>query len=266
MPNFIHAKKPGIATLVAVTIVMFTSLLVGLAVSQRAGSGIRRSTYTGQTDQAFACATSGVESALLCITNEEKAGRDPATCAQTDIDLTSCKYKYTVRKLTDDAVNIDLLEKDSVQQLDVSGRSNITLEFGINNADDSNPGLEVSYIYKNGSAYEMKKFAYLCPIGGASKTHNSMSGFDSLPVSSSKCSKTITLDNKSPAIVRIRPYFADINLKVSGLGTTNMQGYSVSSSGTAGTVTRNVEVLRMSPQLPAIFDYVLYSEEGSITK
>ena len=266
--NPLNQKKPGVATLAAVTIVMFTSLLVGLAVSQRAGSGIRRSTYTGQTDQAFSCATSGVEDALLCVTNEEKAGGDPTSCSASNTPLSSCSYSYTVSNLVDTTLTIDLLEKDTVQQFNVSGDSTVNVTWGVNSSGGEKPGIEISYIYKNGTDYEMKKSAYICNGITSTSDHSpSPTGFSSSTAISEKCSETITLGAaNSPAVLRIRPFFSDISLSTSGLSGSNSQGYKIASQGTAGTVTRNIEVLRMNPQLPAIFDYVLYSEDGSITK
>ena len=247
---------------------MFTSLLVGLAVSQRAGSGIRRSTYTGQTDQAFSCATSGVEDALLCVTDKEKAGQDPTTCVKPPQDLTSCSYSYTVSSLTDTSITIDLLEKDSVQQFNVAGDASVKVTWGVNSSGGEKPGIEISYVYKNGTAFEMKKSAYICNgIPNTSDHSPTPTGFTSSTAVSEKCSQTITLGStNSPAVLRIRPFFSDVSLTVGGLSGSNSQGYKINSQGTAGTVTRNIEVLRMNPQLPAIFDYVLYSEEGSITK
>jgi hypothetical protein len=42
------------------------------------------------------------------------------------------------------------------------------------------------------------------------------------------------------------------------------QGVKITSVGTAGTSTRKVEIIRLHPAPPEIFDFLLYSDESLV--
>ena len=85
------------------------------------------------------------------------------------------------------------------------------------------------------------------------------------------CSKTISTPSSiKPQYLRIKPFFNNVvDLTVSGVSPNNLptQIYEINSvAKTELGITRRVQVTRTAlPALPAVFDYVLYSE-GDIVK
>lgn len=270
--------KSGQATLLAILIISAVAIVTAVGVATRQNIGVRRTTYTSQTDQAFGCANSGVDKAMLCIKEAEEGGDDPILdCVENDVALQDedsveiCKYSYTVSNLVPEAGKISLakLPRDAVQQFAADPGSNLTIEFAKFSDDLPDVGLEVTVAYEETSGNTgVEKVLEYC--GTAPQT---ASGFNELtPDATTKsCTFNVNLSDigvpsGAETIVRIRPYYGSVTLAVSGLPESVSQGYLISSHGVSGTVQRNIEVMRMNPQLPAIFDYVLYSEEGSITK
>lgn len=280
LPNFFKSfnYKSGQATLLAILIISAVAIVTAVGVATRQNIGVRRTTYTSQTDQAFGCANSGVDKAMLCIKNAEEAGDDPlTTCGEADVALQDedsaeiCKYTYTVSDLLPDGGSISLakLPRDAVQQFAAVPNSTLKIEFSKFSDDLPDVGLEVTVAYQeSGGNTGVEKVLKYC-----GEAPNTTSGFDeeTPDATTNVCSFDMSLSSMGiPAgaetIVRIRPYYGSVVLDVSGLPDGVSQGYLISSHGVSGTVQRNIEVMRMNPQLPAIFDYVLYSEEGSITK
>ncbi len=264
--------KKGQTTLLMVLMVMVVSLGVGLAVSQRTATNIRKTTNVKQTDQAFSCAQSAVEVALKCIKDKESSSQDPTSCSASNQyisgDTTNCNYSYTVEnyKASSGSLEFKLLPKDAVQQLKTTGVDSLTVKWKPLDSS-STSGVEVTEAYKTSSSnYSMEKNFFWCGSSPANIT-----GFTEINANGSGyCEKTISLNGGAlESLVRIRSYGGDINLTVSSSDNdfnNIVQGYLITSSGRAGQVERTVKVARMNPQLPAVFDYVLYSEEGSITK
>ena len=87
-------------------------------------------------------------------------------------------------------------------------------------------------------------------------------------VTGNTCSASILLPSgTNPIILRIKPFHSAVNLKVSGSPDLPTQIYEINSvAKTDLGITRRVQVTRTAlPALPAVFDYVLYSE-GDIVK
>ena len=272
LPKVKRSHYNGQATLLAILIATAVAVVTAVGVSTRQNSSFRRTTYTTQTDQSFSCANSGVDAALLCITEQEKSGETNITtimnaCKQSSPKVVadgSCSYTTEIFSLLT-GFTINPITPGQVQQINTSNQSSVELIWQDADADSSTlPALEVTYAYNNGGNYEMKKFAIRClpsTYGGAN-----LVGFEDTYLNSGVCTKTFTLSPvSSESIVRIKPLFSNASVKVNISGS-NSQGYSILSHGKAGNAVRNIEVLRMNPQLPALFDYVLYSEEGDIKK
>jgi Tfp pilus assembly protein PilX len=262
--------QSGATTLVIVIGIMSLSLAIGLAVASRSFTGIRRTTYVSQTDQAYSCANSAVEIALNAIKQAEANSSTPSTTASDTINGV-CNYSY---RLTDIINNVEIknLKANDVQQLIMTGDNSVSITWGqVSGTAEPYHGLEVTYAYLQSGNYNMQKYAYYCgdilPVNPDDSSPN-ISGFTNTGDTDGDGRCTVTL-NLSPisnqSIIRIKPYFADAYVNVTGLPSSR-QGYRITASGTAGRVTRNITVQRMNPQLPGLFDYVLYSETGSIQK
>lgn len=269
----VSSKFNGQATLLAILIATAVAVVTAVGVTSRQNSSIRRSTYTAQTDQAFSCANSAVDVALLCISNAEQSGNNPlSSCASNNASLSAsnCTYSYTVSSITGGTINISTLPKDSVQQFNTSGTTSIDVRWRKSSSDASvpQPAIELTYAYQSGTNYNMDKVAW--SYNGAFPSGVSTEGFTSVSnISGGFATTTYNFPGgaSNPSLVRIKPLFSDAELTVTINGASvPAQGYRITTQGVAGGTVRNIEVLRMNPQLPAIFDYVLYSEEGSITK
>ena len=289
--------QKGQTTLLIVLMVMAVALGIGVAVSQRSTTNLRGGTFTNQTDQAFSCANSGVEDALLCVKTEETAGNPlPGACATATETLYDdgtnvasatnnpvCGYKYDVAELRADStivsgksvLSFKKLPKDSVQQFITTGMDQIQI-YWANFHDITNPAaIEITHAYYDGTEYKMEKWAYTCPSAIADVTGFELKGLVDTDIDADTNDDScdtglINIISSAESIVRVRSYIDDISFSIlspsSGGFDSIVQGYQIDSQGTAGTVQRNIQVYRMNPQLPPIFDYVLYSEEGSITK
>jgi hypothetical protein len=88
-----------------------------------------------------------------------------------------------------------------------------------------------------------------------------------------KCAATITVPTLPSLgnleVLRLKPFWKSTTINVSGVNGTPLpaQTYDITSTATTDSgLTRKVQVSRDAlPQLPAIFDYVLYSG-GDIIK
>ncbi len=80
------------------------------------------------------------------------------------------------------------------------------------------------------------------------------------------CAATFTLPASNAQIIRIKPFWNGTTINVSG-ASLPVQTYDITSTATTDSgLSRKVQVSRDAlPQLPAIFDYVLYSG-GDIIK
>ena len=264
---FIQLKfsSKGQATLLAILIATAVAVVTAVGVTSRQNSSVRRSTYTAQTDQAFSCANSSVDSALLCIATAEKNGSSPLSCVESNTVLSdsNCTYSYTVSNLNDATIKLSTLTKDSVQQFNTSNNNSATFRWRKIQSSGDNPALEITQAYEQSGNYNMQKTAVRC---GSVPSGVSVDGFSSAtPDGSGYCTLNYPLTLSSNSLVRVKPLFAgaEVNFTISN---AQNQGYKITAQGVAGGTVRNIEVLRMNPQLPSIFDYVLYSEEGSITK
>ena len=260
----------GQATLLAILIATAVAVVTAVGVTSRQNSSVRRSTYTAQTDQAFSCANSAVDVALACITNVEKSGGSPLTncttaATGTALSGSNCTFNYTVSNLTDSTINISTLTKDSVQQFNTSGNSTALVRWRKIQSSADNSALELTFAFENpAGTFSMQKTAVSC---GTPPSGISISGFGSplTPDGNGYCTLSYGITNFPNSIVRVKPLFSSVELTFT-LSNPQNQGYKINATGVAGGTVRNIEVLRMNPQLPSIFDYVLYSEEGSITK
>lgn len=151
------------------------------------------------------------------------------------------------------------------------------------------PALEITIIYKNVSGtYQIAKGAY-DPDGG--RSNNFLGSVESVgnyvPPSNLAFKKDLDLCNAPFSLpctggvfsngvtlyaARLRLLYNDEPQLLGAQPTNNVdtfptQGKIISSSGTAGNVTRKVQVFESYPYLPGVFDYVLFNgSNNSISK
>lgn len=254
--NVFYNRNSGQATLVVVILVMIISLAVGVASSNRAISNIRRATYTSQGDQALHCAESGAEEGLNRINEQEEQGGSPLGSYEDALEdsegVSICAYRYTVSDFSGTVLTYPLVKSDDVQEINLEGYTGtLNIYFG----SDNTASLEITFIKGTSAPYSVEKFTYNCTEPRDNNFDDgSSAGGMTLPCGTD--SFTFSSDYK---IARVRPLYADTKIVAEFSNSSPSQGYLIDSTGTAGIAERKVQVIRSRPQLPAVFDYSIFS-------
>lgn len=264
-------RQAGQTTLVTIIVVMVVSLAIGVAASQRAVSHIRQTTHTGQSEQAYHCAEAGAELALQEITDDSftlfgdiDGGVSGSGTLTDDVPGgsgdTVCSYQYTIAELVQDSALTDSVKQDDVLQVwleDYTGR--VTVYFG-NEGVNHDVSLEVTEVTgSDPTDYTMEKFAYYCNTPQGNDFTRAWEGSSPHLSEGYPCVVPGLDYSDNGQLLRLRPLYADVNFLIEFSDTPPSQGYLIRSTGTAGLAKRTLEVTRSKPQLPAIFDYTIYS-------
>ncbi len=263
-------------TLILMLIVTVVSLTIGVAISSRAVSTLKQTSYTAQAGKAQKFADAGVEEAL---------GTDDLSTilgAHTiDVDGDgNPDTTYTVAE-SGNAESVELqLGKDESYQLDLTSTS-LT-------------GLEVRWSLKGGNKDAIITYSVIHKDSsgnvtiqqkGASDPTESGADLCNLPLNSSDpvvsftdpdYDYKITISGLSvnpvageELYIRVRPLCQDnVDTKITALPTgvdLPNQGYKITSTGTYGEAEWTAEVTKMNPALPSIFDFAIFSNT-SLTK
>ena len=251
-------KKSGQTALILVVVTMVTVLGIGVASSTQSNLDLKNTVYSSQSEQALACAEAGAEFGLAQISSQDadlSGDWDPTSTnggSATDQNIANqeCLYSYTITKPTG-TINIPKLEQNMTQELKYSSSSNTNITFTVTAIDvDANhrgeAGLAV-YLYKkdgsNNTSVE-RKFYYL---------GNGSTPDDFIDVNSG----TFNIDVSSQVkAIRIRAINSDLSINI-GNNYPTPTHYFISSTGTAGVVSRTIQVYRFFSQLPGVFDEVI---------
>ncbi|PIS23049.1 hypothetical protein COT49_02140 [candidate division WWE3 bacterium CG08_land_8_20_14_0_20_40_13] len=265
-------KRSGQATLVLVVTVMVVSLAVGVASARRAVSGIRRSTYSQQADQAYSCAEAGAEQGISETTNNGSSsigGPYGPTNLDSEGGNSICSYTYTISDAKENenggcTYSMDTeVQKDDVFEVNLKGyNGNFAIYWGSSN----DASLEVTLIKGSSPPYDVEKSAFYCdtapsPSGGFE------AGNQNSPLSGYHCYTNSFNIGGNYQIARIRPLFESANIKAffNDCGSVPVQGFKIISEGLAGEAKRRLQVKVTNPQLSSIFDFVMFSG-GDISK
>lgn len=269
---FLHLSKvmKSGQILVLVLLVVVVALAVGLSVASRNLTNLRTSTQSEQSQRAFSAAEGGIEDILSKITSPAIAD-DPnlATTGHTEqVTVGALTANITVKSPSNEYSDSVVL--GNVAQVDVSpgaASSAINVEWAKKGgSEEANPAsIEITVV--NSSFIQRRTFW----TGGATGE----SYTDGISHNPSGCSsldyaKCVQIGIQAgDQLVRIKPFWYDTSVRVKGVGAYSIpqQTYTIESVAKTDTgVTRRVQVNRTKkPQVPAAFDYVLYSE-NSITK
>ena len=256
--------------LILVLLIVVVSLAVGLSVASRNLTNLRISTQTQESQRAFSAAERGVEDVLSRLNTIALASQvlNPAgldvPVAVGDISATvNVKgrnvYETTVPLGEVAQVNLDGYQGTVTVEWPTS--PHVSLELTLVCASPSNClGGVIS------DSYSQNRYAYQGP---GAPSGDQTGSWQNCAVSGSTCSATILniLSATNTKILRIKPFHSAVSLKVSGSPDLPTQIYEINSvAKTDIGITRRVQVTRTAlPALPAVFDYVLYSE-GDIVK
>ena len=261
--------------LILVLLAIVVVLAVGLSVASRNITNLRTATQSEQSQRAFGAAEGGVEYELAKLDGlKDTIALNGTFTEPGGVDVGDQKAQVTVtgsRKFEDtiplgNVGQIDLGNADSGKQVKIEwANSNKENEW----SGDGPASVEITQVY--GTSFYSQKRYFAAGIDARSNENvKSVSGDATLSNCPGfndtgeykKCKMVTTL--AQARILRIKPFWADTTVRVSGESGFNLpiQTYDVTSTATTDIgVTRRVQVTKTAlPQLPAVFDYVLYSE------
>lgn len=269
-------KKPG-QILILVLLIIVVALAVGLSVAARNITNLRTSAQTEQSQRAFTAAEGGVEEVLSKISKVAEDLRvgsgatsncsvsgvgGEANCSVTVGDINA---NVTVKSNSNFQSTIEL---GNVGQIDLAGATgNVQINWAKSgDALETPPAtIAVTQYVKSGAVYSQDRKLFQGEFGarpGESGTFDNP-GSCTPATGYQKCA-VVTLQANA-VMLRIRPFWTRASVNVSG--NLQTQVYEISSvAKTDSGITRRVQVSRTAlPQLPAVFDYVLFSS-GDIAK
>lgn len=261
-------KRRSGQILILVLLVVVVALAVGLSVASRNITNIRTSTQTEQSQRAFSAAEGGVEDVLSRL--QSVASGIPVGGQTTVIvHVGSLTATVTVAK----SILPQVTEEGNVAQFDLAGATGtkVQIEWALTtgpNADTGEPASIEATLINGPAPYSLIRRAWSGISGRSESGFSTTTNVDC--TSSSGYSHCVRMDlGASPTILRIRPFWNRTTVQISAVspGTIPDQSYQITStSNTQAGITRKVNVTRsVLPQLPASFDYALFSE-GDIVK
>jgi len=253
-------KRRSGQTLIIVMVIMVISLSVGLAVSTRATSSLRRVTQTYQSAQALSFAESGLETALAVADLSTHMGDHDMGDIDEDGVATDCSYTVSLAGSTGNFVSF--LNRDLVQQVNlVAGSGSGTVYWSADSEEDA--AMVITLLYLDGTDYKIIKYAV--DPNASRRVNNGFavpsigsSSYDGVTYSYGQTFATPV--GKTPVALRIRSMYntGAISFWVSAANLPG-QGYRITSTGKKGSSIRKAEVSVGQPAAPSMFDYVLFS-------
>lgn len=267
--------------LILVLLIVVVALAVGLSVASRNITNLRTSAQTEQSQRAFTAAEGGVEdvlSKLSQVANYIQTGSGPPSgCSSGGANQASCNVSVgsltATVKVSSQSNYQSVIDLGNVGQVDLgtSPSGSVTIYWGKKNggiADPlENPPATIAVTQYGGTTCGTAPTAACRKVfqGGPGRSESGPETFDSpgacSPTPYSNCA-VVPLQSGA-TLMRIRPFWVKATVLVSG-GNIPVQTFDiVSEAKTAAGVTRKVQVQRTAlPQLPAVFDYVLYSSDS----
>ena len=255
--------------LILVLLIVVVALAVGLSVASRNITNLRTATQTDQSQRAFTAAEGGVENVLSNL-GSYASNPNITTGIAANVPVGDLSANVNVQGFTIYESTIDL---GNVAQIDLAGvnSGSVQIDWARGSAETTGDGpasIEVAQFYGNPLNQERWYLQGQPGTRGGNEVINSNpSGFSLGCSPASGFAKCVLIDAKANAkILRIKPFFASTTVRVSGPNLPVQTYDIISEVHTQAGITRKVQVSRTAlPQLPAIFDYVLYSE-GNIIK
>src|SRR3989344_8222116 len=282
--------------LILVLLIVVVSLAVGLSVASRNLTNLRISTQTEESQRAFSAAEGGVEDVLsrLNAISLEPAVLDPAGYTLPsirvgdEIDATvnvKCRNVYETTVPLGEVAQITLINPGppesyysgtlSVEWLK-TGEEEAAIELTLICDTSTNAANCLSTTAdQKSTTYSQNRFAFMSnAISGLTGFRDCVTASPAPPCSGAtapyqyKISLDLTNANNKARILRIKPFYKPVSVLISGSANplpTQINEIIFQAKRKLG-ITRKVQVTRTAlPALPAIFDYVLYSE-GDIVK
>jgi len=269
-------------TLIFVLLIMVIALGVGISISSRTISTVRRTTNIDSSSRALAAAEAGVESYLSKSVSTLDTLAGAAGCTSQ-----STPQNYTVAGTDGISTTAEVvigrygcvtaagdpyiynLERDRVLELKTAG-STFPLELNICfSSPASGDSSSLYYLLISGTPnYTVRKTGY---NQGLSATGNN---FISLPSIGGKSCFALTIPSDSQ-LLRLQSLYNSSTITVgANTGSLRYQGFTITSTATIGTtgatvagaedrVKRTVRATRSLPYLPAAFNFAIFSDSDS---
>ena len=271
-------------TLILMLIVTVISLTIGVAISSRAVSTLKQTSYTAQAGKAQKFSDAGIEHVLgLTDAQLQQAATDCPNAANAcgldvDGDLDDSEVSYYVEQSGGGADPVTFAsDKDTTTQLNLTN----TLLKQVRISWNGEATIVYSVIHKNSSgnvtiqqrgASDPDESALTCGLtGGVSDPSVSSPGVGAGSYDHSATATPLSVGAGEELYIRIRPLCADTDIQIEGLTAAGApvslpnQGYKITSKGTYGEAEWTAEVTKMNPALPTIFDFAIFSE-SDLTK
>lgn len=289
-----YKSKPG-QILILVLLIVVVSLAIGLSVAARNLTNLRISTQTEISQRAFYAAEYGIEDKLYAL---QQGGTCAGTCVST-FTPTSGGITANVTVTTQNSIQKSVALGD-IAQLNLlptpscPGAVPCTIRIGwvsnSNASETSNPAsLEITEICNSGgfkqtrfyvqgssshigenlpspTAWYIQPTSLICASTPVSYTYAAQAA------SGQAYTKYVDIPMLSGAyLMRIRPLYNNTTIFVPTNTNVSLpnQAYQITSTNATDNtngVTRKIQVSKSTlPQLPAVFDFALYSD-GAISK
>lgn len=266
---------------------MVISLASGLAVSSRSASTVHQTANLSDSEQALATAESAAEKIMqqnIGSASNLFAIVTGAGFTKSDKTLTTaCTALPCFKDMGNNVVaSVNLtatpvvgvgepfnfyLEKEDTQQVWINDNSNaLPVNLCWQLSGELPAALEVTIISGVSPNYVMAKYAYDPQATTRGNGFSIPADPPNTPYQNCVKNADLTLPQHTQAI-RLHAYYAGTSVQVipramSPTGTIPFQGHVITATGYAGSVKRTLEVTKTLPQLPAIFDYGIYSGGG----
>jgi hypothetical protein len=265
-------------TLILMLIVTVVSLTIGVAISSRAVSTLKQTSYTAQAGKAQKFADAGAEHALpdpgslLGCTSSTPCKLD----VDNDGDDNDVSYyveqsgggtaPITFTSDQDETYEINLTSSN-LTQVRISWNGDAIITYSVIKKDGATGDVSTA---QRGASDPDESGADGCnlPLGSSDPVVSAGSGYDHKIDAAGLSVDPAAGDDLR---IRIRPLCGDADIQVEGLNSGGgpedlpNQGYKITSTGTYGEAEWTAEVTKMNPALPAIFDYAIFSDT-SLTK
>jgi len=271
--------------------VMFVGLLMALIIFMNSLADVRLSTMQEQSERAFNASEAGIEH-LLSLSNLDGETADETTVGlPVDVDMNAITqgvstYEYKIsnndtgeiqlKGATDTSIEIFWSIDNPTENpgtCGVNGKAGLIVEKWNNNG--------AGVISVDRRTFQALGCSVISTVAGSQGdfyvggTTWAFSGPGGTPASVSYISNTtVPIDIDDTALptdsfdfmIRVRPIFNDATVYAEGNNTKQKYRITSSSQLTTTGESRALEVVRMEPQLPSIFDYVLFSGQDAIVK
>ncbi|MBI2036291.1 hypothetical protein HYT17_01565 [Candidatus Microgenomates bacterium] len=291
--SIFNQKEKGQALIVVILTLLVVSVVV-LAAASRSITDVKLSQTSEESARAFSAAEAGVEEAAEKI----RAGTI-IIGADNNVTLpNNANTSYVVSKQgssnlaflssTPLAGDTDDFQTYLANKDDFSGSYTgaICLLWGNSGtpSDSQTPAVSAVILYKNPSSVTRRQFV----IDSAASARNNFTPANN----DASCLKQVlalennltidrtfafahkmdipVVDGYSPVLLRIRLLFNKDTAHYVGIkpvsGALPSQGYKISSIGSSGQTARKVDVFQSYPSLPAVFDFALFNDSGTLSK